>query len=134
MHTRKTYFYLAMASFTVLLGMTFQRLFAGAADFFSLPDPYFFQLSSLTLSAQLGYLAALAVAAVVLWAKAWRTFGLEVVDELLLVHWPDFSSIRRATFIVIVTVVLSSLYLGFLDAFCFWASNWASGISSISST
>ncbi len=82
----------------------------------------------LPLTSLIAYVSA-AVAALVA-VKHNHTFQLatEVVDELSKVTWPSREETGNATVVVIVTVLLSSVFLGIFDALWLWLTNLVLGV------
>ena len=44
-----------------------------------------------------------------------RSFGVEVIDELKKVTWPDWPQLRNATFVVLVFMVLVAAIIWLMD-------------------
>ena len=44
-----------------------------------------------------------------------RTFGVEVIDELKKVTWPDWPQLRNATFVILVFVVVVAAIIWLMD-------------------
>ena len=44
-----------------------------------------------------------------------RDFGLEVLDELKKVTWPDWPQLKNSTFVVIIFVIIVSLIIFSMD-------------------
>lgn len=82
----------------------------------------------LSMTTLIGY--GLAALTAIFCFKHKNTFQLanEVADELSKVTWPSREETGNATVIVLVTVLVSSLFLGMFDAVWLWLTNLMLGI------
>ena len=85
-------------------------------------------LRELTYTSLISYSAAIIAVLVVLKHQPTFTLANEVVDELAKVTWPTREETGNATVVVIVTVLISSAYLGAFDAIWLALTDWILGI------
>jgi preprotein translocase subunit SecE len=95
---------------------------------FAWEDKALFGWRELPLTRILGFSVAVAFAAFCFLHKATWQMASEIVEELAKVSWPTREETVNATWIVIVTVVVCSVYLGVFDAFWMWVTDWIMGV------
>ena len=84
----------------------------------------------LALTNLLGYCIAAAAAFFVLLHRPTRQLAGEVVEELSKVTWPTRAETGAATVVVIVTVLICSVFLGFFDVMWRALTDWILGSTS----
>ena len=85
-------------------------------------NPYVLGLRELSLSNFLGFLLGAVLIGVGLKQPRARALSHEVADELGKVSWPTREESNYATWVVIATVLICSVFLGVLDGTCLWLS------------
>lgn len=85
-------------------------------------------LRELTYTTLIAYGAGALAVLVVIKHQPTYTLANEVVDELAKVTWPTREETGNATVVVIVTVLISSAYLGAFDAVWLALTDWILGI------
>ena len=84
----------------------------------------------LALTNLLAYCIAAAAAFFVLLHRPTRQLAGEVVEELAKVTWPTRAETGSATVVVIVTVLICSVFLGFFDVMWRAITDWILGSTS----
>ena len=85
-------------------------------------NPYVLGLRELSLSNFLGFLLGAVLIGVGFKQPRARALSHEVADELGKVSWPTREESNYATWVVIATVLICSVFLGVLDGTCLWLS------------
>lgn len=128
MPSRQQYVVVGVIVMAALLAMAFSHGLEWIWSEAGLTDPLLFGIRELPLTTLLGSFIALAGGVFVLTHKPTHALALEIVDELARVTWPTREETSNATVVVIVTVLLSSAYLGVFDAFWLWVTDWILGV------
>ena len=116
---------LAAAGVVLLGGMVLSHVLSFALDLAGQRDPLI--LGGLQGSMVAGYGAAL-VSSGLLWRPGrLRRFMVEMGEELARVSWPSREQTSHATWVVAVAVAICTVFLGILDGFWLWLSNWVLG-------
>lgn len=128
MGSKSQYVVVGTILLALITGMVLAHALRWAFVTMDVNDPFIFGMREFTLSALIGYGLAAGAAGFVLRHKP--TFGLavEVVDELSKVTWPTREETGNATVVVIITVLISSAYLGAFDAMWLALTDWILGI------
>lgn len=123
MQSKQRYVVVFVLAMAALVGITLSHSFEWVFVQMAVDDPYLFSLRQLPMSAALGYALAAGGAIFALKHKPTYQLELEVVDELSKVTWPSREETGNATVVVIVTVLISSVYLGAFDAVWLWLTD-----------
>ncbi len=121
---KRRYMVLAVLGMSALVGLVLSHGTQWAAAQLGWSDP---ALGGVPVSRMLALGLSLALALAVLRIDASRRLAEEIVDELSQVSWPGREETGHATLVVVVTVVMSSLYLGLFDAVWMWVTDWFLG-------
>lgn len=128
MTSRARYVIIGTIALAMVAAMALSHGFQWAFIRFDIDDPYLFGMRDLSLSTLLGYGIAVAAATFVFKHGPTYTLANEVVDELSKVTWPTREETGNATVVVIVTVLISSVYLGAFDAVWLYLTDLLLGI------
>jgi preprotein translocase SecE subunit len=128
MPSRQRYVVLGIVAIAIIVGLALGHGFQWVWSEFGLNDPRPLGLRELPLTTLLGYAVAFAAAGFVLKHEPSRVVAGEIVDELGRVTWPSREETGHATWVVIVTVLVCSAYLGVFDAFWLWVTDLILGV------
>ena len=128
MQSKSRYVVVGVLALAVITAMVLSHGFEYLWVRVGLDDFPLFGVRQFSISRVLGY--GLAAIAAVFVLKHQPTFALanEVVDELAKVTWPSREETGNATVVVIITVLISSVYLGAFDAVWLALTDWILGI------
>ena len=127
MSARQHYVILSVLALGALFGFVLAHGLGWVWSESGLSEPLLFGRPELPLSQILAYgLAVLATGFVFRHAPSYQ-LATEIVDELAKVSWPSKEETGHATWVVICTVLVCSLYLGLFDAFWLWLTNMVLG-------
>jgi len=116
------YVTMAYIAFAILAAVVLSRgihaglYYAGLEDYKILGEDF-------VMSSAVGTVLAIAAFAFTFRNPEVRPLADQVASELAKVVWPTRQETWSATIVVIVTVIISALYLGTFDALWQWASN-----------
>ena len=116
------YVTMAYIAFAILAAVVLARgihaglYYAGVEDYRILGEDF-------VMSAAIGLVLAIGAFAFTFRNPEVRPLADQVASELAKVVWPTRQETWSATIVVIVTVILSAMYLGLFDAVWQWASN-----------
>ncbi len=116
------YVTIAYIAFAILAAVVVQRVVQVGFQQFAIKD-YALLGEEFPLSYAIGLAVAIIAFALTFRSPDVRPLADQVASELSKVVWPTRAETWSATLVVIVTVVITAVYLGVFDAVWLWASN-----------
>ena len=131
MLSRERYVVVAIIGLAIVISMALARGFEWLWVWQEWNDPFIMGIRQLPLTSVIAYAIAGGLAIGTLRHPELNTLALEVVDELAKVVWPTREETGHATMVVVVAVIISSAFLGSLDAVWLWMRDWILGIENL---
>lgn len=131
MLSRERYVVVAVIGLAVVISMALARGFEWLWVWQEWNDPFLFGIRQLPLTSMIAYAISGGAAIATLRHPGLNTLAIEVVDELAKVVWPTREETGQATLVVVVAVLISSAFLGALDAVWLWMTDWILGIDNL---
>ena len=131
MFSRQRYVVIGAVIIAALCGMAVAHALQWAWVYLNWDDPFPLGLRELPLTSLIAYGLALASLVFVLRHPPTLALANEVVDELSKVTWPTREETGNATVVVIITVLISSAFLGVFDAVWLRLTDWILGIEKL---
>lgn len=125
---RERYVFIGVIALAAIAAMPIAHLLTWLFVYLGVSNPRI--AGDLALTNVLAYCIAAAAAFFCLLHRPTRQVCGEVVEELAKVTWPTRAETGSATVVVIVTVVICSIFLGFFDVMWRAITDWILGSTS----
>ncbi len=122
---RDRYVFIGVIALAAIAAMPLAHALTWLFAYVGIANPRVF--GDLSLTNLVAYCIAATAALFVLLHRPTRQVAGEVVEELSKVSWPSRAETGSATVVVIVTVVICSLFLGFFDVMWRAITDWILG-------
>jgi len=125
--SRSRYVFVALAVVAFIVGTMLSHALQWTWVRGGFPNPHLI-IREITLTKAIAFGLAISGMVFCLMHQTTWMFLTEVADELSRVSWPTRAETGHATWVVVVTVLISSAYLGVFDSFWLWLTNWILGV------
>lgn len=115
MRDKERYVYIATLVFVLITGLVLGRGFEWIWAAAELVPYSVFNIPQLPLTGVLGFAVAAIAGMAVIKNQTTKTLGVEVVDELSRVTWPQREETTNSTVVVVVAVLISAAFIGLFD-------------------
>jgi len=115
MRDKERYVYIATLVFVLITGLVLGRGFEWLWAAAELVPYSVFNIPQLPLTGVLGYAFAGIAGIALVKNQTTKTLGIEVVDELSRVTWPQREETTNSTVVVVIAVLISAAFIGLFD-------------------
>jgi preprotein translocase SecE subunit len=131
MYSRQRYVVIGAVILSALFGAAVAHGLQWLWVYLSWDDPFPLGVRELPLTSLIAYGLAVGVLVFILRHQPTLALANEVVDELSKVSWPTREETGNATVVVIITVLITSAFLGVFDAVWLRLTDWILGIEQL---
>ena len=115
MRDKERYVYIATLVFVLITGLVLGRGLEWVWAAAELVPYSVFNIPQLPLTGVLGYIVAGIAGLALVKNQTTKTLGVEVVDELSRVTWPQREETTNSTVVVVIAVLISAAFIGLFD-------------------